>query len=137
MTDALAFAVGALDYWLTANPMPDEIDFRWGVGKHPCDGESYFIGVEFVKFVKAPSQPPFYASYEAELDFDTSTVTLRPLGGYVTETVNDGHQSVTQVWGPTGRLLGERKTLEDAQLLIETDKYQRRMRELLEERKTL
>ena len=54
--DALSIAVGAAWYWHNAgpSPVPESFVVRWGVGRHPCDGSPYLVGLDFPR----PSTTP-------------------------------------------------------------------------------
>ncbi len=46
--DALSVAVTALVYFVSDNrALPVEMDMRWFVERHPCDGQPYLAGIAF------------------------------------------------------------------------------------------
>lgn len=49
VTDVLSLAVWGVDYWLSERAPVDELVIRWAMDAHPCDGQPYVVGLEFVE----------------------------------------------------------------------------------------
>lgn len=45
--DPLSIAVSAVDYWHAYQEPVSELELRWHVARHPCDGEPYVAGIDF------------------------------------------------------------------------------------------